>query len=57
MTASRDAAHFRRLYQTNPDPWAFNTSPYEQAKYRQTLDGLGIAASPPGWRLAARSAF
>ena len=37
MTGSRPATHFERLYQSNPDPWGFNTSPYEQAKYRQTL--------------------
>jgi trans-aconitate methyltransferase len=40
---SRPASHFQRLYQSNPDPWAFNTSPYEQAKYRQTLAALGTA--------------
>ncbi|WP_428535549.1 SAM-dependent methyltransferase [Rhodopila sp.] len=41
MTDSRPASHFRRLYQANPDPWRFNTSRYEQAKYRHTLDALG----------------
>lgn len=40
MTQSRPASHFQRLYASNPDPWAFNTSPYEQAKYRQTIDAL-----------------
>ena len=41
MTESRPASHFRRLYQSNPDPWGFNSSPYEQAKYQHTLDALG----------------
>ena len=38
---SRPATHFQRLYQSNPDPWGFTTSPYEQAKYRHTLKTLG----------------
>jgi hypothetical protein len=41
MTESRDAGHFERLYQSNPDPWGFKTSPYEQAKYARTLAALG----------------
>ncbi len=40
MTASRPASHFQRLYDANPDPWAFTTSAYEQAKYRHTVDAL-----------------
>jgi SAM-dependent methyltransferase len=41
MTGSRSAAHFKRLYQSNPDPWSFASSAYEHAKYRQTLAALG----------------
>ena len=41
MTGSRAADHFERLYRRNPDPWDFDTSPYEQAKYRRTLAALG----------------
>ncbi len=41
MTDSRDAAHFERLYQSNPDPWGFQTSDYEKAKYAATLTALG----------------
>jgi 2-polyprenyl-3-methyl-5-hydroxy-6-metoxy-1,4-benzoquinol methylase len=41
MTDSRTAAHFKRLYESNPDPWDFTTSAYEQAKYRHTLRALG----------------
>jgi SAM-dependent methyltransferase len=41
MTGSRPAAHFERLYQSNPDPWSFTTSTYEQAKYQRTLAALG----------------
>jgi cyclopropane fatty-acyl-phospholipid synthase-like methyltransferase len=37
MTASRDAAHFERIYAADPDPWKFTTSAYEQAKYAATL--------------------
>jgi 2-polyprenyl-3-methyl-5-hydroxy-6-metoxy-1,4-benzoquinol methylase len=41
MTGSRAATHFEHLYQSNPDPWGFQTSAYEQTKYRQTLSALG----------------
>jgi SAM-dependent methyltransferase len=41
MTESRPPSHFRSLYQANPDPWGFETSGYEQAKYRRSLDVLG----------------
>jgi SAM-dependent methyltransferase len=40
MTESRDPAHFARLYQSKPDPWGFCTDPYEQAKYRHTIEIL-----------------
>ena len=39
---------FDRLYASDPDPWGFATSPYEGAKYRDTLDQLDAAA--PGRR-------
>ncbi len=32
--------HFERLYRTNPDPWNYATSPYEQKKYAATMAGL-----------------
>jgi 2-polyprenyl-3-methyl-5-hydroxy-6-metoxy-1,4-benzoquinol methylase len=38
---SRDAAHFQRIYEADPDPWRFRSSPYEQAKYRRTIGALG----------------
>jgi cyclopropane fatty-acyl-phospholipid synthase-like methyltransferase len=41
MTQSRTAAHFKRIYESDADPWNFGTSPYEQAKYRHTLQALG----------------
>jgi 2-polyprenyl-3-methyl-5-hydroxy-6-metoxy-1,4-benzoquinol methylase len=41
MTGSRTATHFQRLYQSSPDPWGFQTSAYEQTKFRQTLSALG----------------
>ena len=30
-------AYFDQVYQANRDPWNFETSPYEQAKYAATL--------------------
>jgi cyclopropane fatty-acyl-phospholipid synthase-like methyltransferase len=41
MRGSRDASHFDRLYQSNPDPWGFLSDPYEQAKYRRSIEMLG----------------
>ncbi len=34
------AQYFVRLYQEKADPWGFETSPYEQAKYAATLEAL-----------------
>lgn len=41
MTSSHDAEHFRQIYARNADPWAFQTSAYEQEKYQRTLAALG----------------
>ncbi len=40
MTEARDRAWFEALYEANPDPWRFATSPYERGKYRATLAAL-----------------
>ena len=40
MTRSLDPAHFDALYAGNPDPWAFETSPYEHDKYAITHAAL-----------------
>ena len=40
MSGSRDSAHFARIYQSNPDPWGFRTDPYEQDKYRHSIEVL-----------------
>jgi SAM-dependent methyltransferase len=33
--------YFEKLYAESPDPWGFETSPYERRKYERTLDVLG----------------
>jgi 2-polyprenyl-3-methyl-5-hydroxy-6-metoxy-1,4-benzoquinol methylase len=35
-----DPSVFDRIYAASEDPWAFRSSPYEQEKYRATLDLL-----------------
>jgi SAM-dependent methyltransferase len=42
---SIDADYFEGLYSADPDPWGFETSAYEQAKYDATLAALGIERS------------
>jgi predicted TPR repeat methyltransferase len=37
---SIDPDYFEALYKDKGDPWAFETSPYEAAKYRETLAAL-----------------
>lgn len=39
-TASLPSDYFAGIYATDPDPWGFTTSPYEQAKYAATLASL-----------------
>jgi SAM-dependent methyltransferase len=39
--ASLDRSYFDRLYAEKHDPWNFETSAYENDKYRATLDALG----------------
>ena len=34
------AGYFDELYAGDPDPWGFETSAYEQAKYAATIDAL-----------------
>ena len=36
-TRSLDRAYFDSLYAADPDPWGFETSAYEAAKYEETL--------------------
>lgn len=38
---SLDADYFEQMFRDKPDPWGFETSPYEQAKYANTLAALG----------------
>lgn len=35
------AAQFEARYRTDPDPWGYRSSDYEQAKYAATLDACG----------------
>jgi len=40
---SIEPSWFEDLFLKNPDPWEFESSPYEQAKYCHTLDALPSA--------------
>ncbi|ODN71894.1 class I SAM-dependent methyltransferase [Methylobrevis pamukkalensis] len=40
MTTTLPPTYFDDLYERAPDPWAFETSPYEDAKYAATLAAL-----------------
>jgi SAM-dependent methyltransferase len=40
-TESIPPDHFQNLYEREIDPWAFETSAYEKAKYEATLDAIG----------------
>lgn len=42
-SGSIGADYFSRLYAEDPDPWRFASSPYEAAKYADTLDALPSA--------------
>ncbi len=44
---------FERQYQRSRDPWDFETSAYEQAKYDRTIDALGDRTYPFGLELGA----
>jgi cyclopropane fatty-acyl-phospholipid synthase-like methyltransferase len=35
-----DREYFENLYEQSPDPWGFETSPYERKKYERTLGVL-----------------
>jgi hypothetical protein len=35
-----DRAHFERLYESDPDPWKFRSSAYEERKYAATMASL-----------------
>ena len=40
MRERLDREYFENLYEQSPDPWGFETSPYERRKYERTLDVL-----------------
>ncbi|WP_428028909.1 class I SAM-dependent DNA methyltransferase [Ancylobacter sp.] len=40
MSTTLPPSYFEDLYARSPDPWAFETSPYEDAKYAATLAAL-----------------
>lgn len=41
MRPRLDAGYFDALYARESDPWDFETSPYERAKYDATIEALG----------------
>ena len=40
MRERLDREYFENLYEQSPDPWSFETSPYERRKYERTLEVL-----------------
>jgi SAM-dependent methyltransferase len=40
LRESLHPSYFAQIYQTNPDPWSFETSPYEKEKYLASLAAL-----------------
>lgn len=40
MSSRVGAERFERLYEQSPDPWRYDTSPYEHGKYAATLAAL-----------------
>jgi SAM-dependent methyltransferase len=38
--SSTNRAYFQSMYESDPDPWNFATSPYERRKYALTVDAL-----------------
>ena len=40
MRERLDREYFENLYEQSPDPWGFETSPYERKKYERTLGVL-----------------
>lgn len=54
MSPQRDSllpSYFDAMYQANPDPWDFETSPYEHAKYAATVAALPRARYRSGLEL------
>jgi predicted TPR repeat methyltransferase len=43
--------YFARVYADTADPWNFATSPYENEKYRATIDALGDAHFATGFEI------
>jgi SAM-dependent methyltransferase len=45
------ADYFDRIYQTNPDPWLFESSKYEREKYLATLAALPVERYDQGFEI------
>jgi trans-aconitate methyltransferase len=43
------ADYFENLYEQDPDPWRFASSPYERDKYAATLAAIGDEPIARGW--------
>jgi len=48
---SLGSAYFEGLYAENPDPWNFSASPYERAKYDDTMKALGDGRFARGFEI------
>ena len=48
---------FEARYRADPDPWSYESSDYERAKYAATLEACGAGRLPVRWNSALRSAY
>ncbi|MEV4422988.1 SAM-dependent methyltransferase [Patulibacter sp. NPDC049589] len=51
--STADADHFEARFRADPDPWRYEASAYERAKYARTLDACGPGPFPRALELGA----